>query len=106
MSNICCPKCGEKLSFAVTSQLMNESRMSFEISPNPGELLSARNVGGCIENLDKLLTSIGKDMGAKTTVLIENVSSTEGKIKVDLLLARHKPGVKDRKAAPPAGTEG
>lgn len=102
---ICCPKCGEHLSFEVTSELMDRSRMTFKISPNKGELLSARNVGGAIEQMDKLLVSIGKDMGAKTAVLIEGITTTEGSVEVNLLVTRHDPVVKKRASTRP-GSEG
>lgn len=95
--DICCPKCGEKLSAEVMSKAMDSSRMSFTIAPHPGELLSAKNVGGAIANMDELLAEIGKSMGVHTTVNIESISSENGAIKVNMLLARHEGGLKKRK---------
>jgi hypothetical protein len=91
-----CPHCGGELGFAVMSKLMDESRMSFSLHPHPGELLNARSVGGAIEAMDKLLTAIGKDLDAKVAVLIEGLSYNNGSIQIDLLVARHDPGVKQR----------
>lgn len=87
-ADIKCPKCGEPLGLKLTARLMNESRMSFVLKPHPGELLSARNVGGIIEQMEKLLVAIGKEMGAKTAVLVEGITSEEGAITVNLLLTR------------------
>ena len=94
-----CGKCGEPVAAEAVSKLMNESRMSFSIAPHPGELMNAENVGGSLTQMGKLLRSIGRDMGAQTNVLVENVSTDDdGKITFKLLLARHEPGVKKRKA--------
>ena len=94
--NIKCPHCGELLGLQLTTRLMSESRVSFVIEPHKGELLSARTVGDTITNMEKLLVSIGKDMGAKTAVLVEGLHWAEGTVKVDLLLTRHAPGVTKR----------
>lgn len=86
--NIKCPKCGEPLGLNLTAKLMNESRMAFVVKPADGELLTARNIGGAIEQMDRLLVAIGKDMGAKTAVLVESVTSEQGAVTVNLLLTR------------------
>lgn len=91
-----CPHCGEPLSFQVTTQLMSDSRMSFVLHPNKGELLSARTVGDSITNMEKLLVAVGKDLGVKTTVLVEGLQWTDGSVKVDMIVARHVPGIKQR----------
>lgn len=64
--------------------------MSFAVHPQDGELLSAKTVGGTLAQLDKLLTAIGKDLGVKTTVLVNGVSFDKGSVTVDLLVARHE----------------
>lgn len=88
-----CPHCDKAIGIALTTKLMNESRMSFEISPAEGELLTAYNVGRALAEMDRLLVAIGKDMGAKTVVGLENVSFTDGKVRFHLLLARQGKGV-------------
>lgn len=93
---ICCPHCGEKLNVEISSKLMESSRMSFAIRPNKGELLSARNVGGAIEQMDKLLAAIGREMGVKTAVLVEGMNFNEGAVTVELLVTRRDPKVHKR----------
>ncbi|WP_130229318.1 hypothetical protein [Bradyrhizobium sp. Leo121] len=73
--------------------------MSFTIHPNPGELLSARTVGDSITNMEKLLAAVGKEMGVKTNVLVGGLEWNEGCVKVDMIVARHEPGIKKRAAA-------
>src|SRR3990167_207613 len=92
-----CHKCGEKIRADLVSGVAEQSLMKFRISPHPGEFISARTVGGVIENLDKLLTAVGKDLGVKTQVLVKNVSSKKGEIIFDILVARSLPGIHPRK---------
>lgn len=96
---VICPKCGEPLSFQMTTELMSDSRMSFVIHPHKGELLSARTVGDSISNTEKLLVAVGKELGVKTNVMVEGLTWTDGSVKVDLIVARHEPGITKRKAA-------
>lgn len=94
-----CPSCGEPIGFKLTTKLMSDSRMSFVIHPNKGELLSARTVGDSISNMEKLLIAVGKDLGVKTQVLIEGLEWTDGSVKIDMIVARHEPGLKKREVA-------
>ncbi len=91
-----CPHCAQEIGGQAVSRLMDNSRMSFSITPQEGELLTARNVGSAIEQMDRLLTAIGKDMGVKTVVGVECVSFEKGAITINLLLARHELGLKKR----------
>lgn len=91
-----CPKCGEPLSFQMTTKLMSDSRMSFVIHPNKGELLSARTVGDSISNMEKILVSVGKELGVKTNVMVEGLEWTDGSVKIDMIVARHMPGITKR----------
>lgn len=93
-----CPQCGAKLGFEFVSQFADKSRVSFTITPNPGELLSTKSVGGSIEALGGLFGAVGKELGVKTATLIERITTAEdGTIKVDLVLARHQPGTAKQK---------
>lgn len=94
-----CPKCGEPLSFQMTTKLMSDSRMSFVIHPNKGELLSARTVGDSITNMEKILVAVGKELGVKTNVMVEGLEWTDGSVKIDMIVARHEPGITKRKRA-------
>ena len=94
-----CPKCGEPLSYQMAAQLMSDSRMSFVIHPHKGELLSARTVGDSISNMEKLLVAVGKELGVKTNVMVEGLTWADGSVTVDIIVARHEPGITKRKAA-------
>lgn len=100
-----CPHCGEPIGFQMTTKLMSDSRMSFVIHPNKGELLSARTVGDSISNMEKLLAAVGKELGVKTNVLVEGLEWTDGSVKIDFIVARHEPGITKRKPSSPS-TEG
>lgn len=91
-----CPHCGKDIGLEMVARLKSQSRMSFTFHPHPGELMSARTIGGSLENLEKLLVAVGRELGVKTQVLVEGVSSIDGSITIDLLLARHEPGIAKR----------
>ena len=46
--------------------------------------------------MEKLLVAVGKDLGVKTNVLVEGLEWTDGSVKVDMIVARHLPGIKKR----------
>lgn len=96
--NLKCPHCQKEIGIELTTRLMSNSRMSFTIHPHEGELLSARTVGDSISNMEKLLNAVGKELGAKTAVMIEGLQWTNGSVKIDFLLTRHEAGVKKRPA--------
>jgi hypothetical protein len=99
--DISCPHCGEKLAFEVAAQAMENSKMSFTITPHEGELLGAKTVGGSIENVAALLVSVGKSMDANVQVLVNGLHYNAGAVTVDLLVARSEKGVGKRKKATP-----
>ena len=94
-----CPHCGAELSVEVVSAVMDSSRMAIELSPHDGELLSASNVGGALADMHKLLSAVGREIGVKTNVLVEGVSFVDGKVKFNLLVCRHAPGIRRRGSA-------
>lgn len=108
--DIACPHCGEKLAFEVAAKAMDSSKMSFTITPHDGELLSAKTVGGSIENVSKLLVSVGKAMDANVHVLVNGLHYNAGSVTIDLLVARNDKGVGKRDktvvTAPKGGEHG
>ena len=87
--NTLCPHCQKPLGIEAVSKLMSESRFSFTMQPKEGELLSAGTVGGCIEDIAKLMDASAKDFGAKSRTVVEAISSEpDGTIKVDFLITR------------------
>ena len=93
---LACPTCGAALGLETVTKLMNESRVSFVITPHPGEFLQAKTVGGTIAEFAKILTAEDADLGVTTTVVVESVSSSDGEVTVRFLLCRHKPEIGDR----------
>lgn len=67
-----CPNCGVGLE--VGALLDGDSRLSFEITPADNQMLTARGIGGMIENAAKLFQAIGKDMRIRTEVYVESIA--------------------------------
>jgi hypothetical protein len=80
VSEICCPACGHKANINLTAYLPRETKLAFRLTPKPGELMSAKAIGGSLKALYDLNRSIGKDMGANCTTLVENVEMKDGEI--------------------------
>lgn len=87
MKEALCPHCSKPLGINLVAQLLDESRMAFTITPKEGAFLNARTVAGTLQALERLLASVGKEMGYKTITVVEGVSSSNGEITVDLLLS-------------------
>ena len=84
-----CPKCNERISIGLVAKAAAESRMSFSLTPTKGEKMGLGTVAGSMAALDKLLVSVGKQLGTKTTVLIERFETgEEGQLTVHMLIAR------------------
>lgn len=99
---ITCPKCGTPLGFNVVAKLKEESRLQFKLSPAPNEMLSAKNVGGAIEQMATLLKSCARDQKVTVEVLVDRIETNEdGEITVGMLIARapeHNHGRRKRQA--------
>lgn len=94
-----CPHCSKPLGLELVSNFSGLSRMSFVLSPQPGEFMTARTVGGALENLDKLHAAIAKEMGHKVTTTVHNVTCESGKITFELAIARYVGAGRKRKSA-------
>ena len=90
---ISCPHCNEPLGLNIVNRLTAQSRVKFAISPKDGQLLSAKTVGGTLEQMEKLLVSMGKDMGVRTSVSVESVECDKGAVTFNLLIGRLEKGV-------------
>lgn len=104
MSTVNCSQCGHEMSFETVAEAMDESRMSFTVTPQPGNLISASTIGGTVTQMDKMLRTITRDLGAKTVTLVERVvTEDDGTIRFDLLIARAegKPAKRRKKAVQP-----
>jgi hypothetical protein len=72
-----CPHCKAELSQEFVTHMLDESKFSFTITPNPGSLMMADMVGGVLTNLDKLMAVSGKSVGIETKTLIERIDTDE-----------------------------
>jgi hypothetical protein len=84
-----CPGCGKPLGRVLVAQLKEEHRISYSITPKPGELINTRTLGDTCTHFGKLLEAIGKELGAKTTVLVERIETDDkGEHTIHCLIAR------------------
>ena len=84
-----CPHCGEELGLEVVSRALEDSRMSFSLTPKEGSLMMADTIGGTLVSMAKMLQAVGKELGVKTKVLVEKVTGeADGTVKFDLLISR------------------
>lgn len=72
-----CPNCGEPLHYVPMAKAPPETLMSFSLKPKPGQKLRADTVGGTLMQLQKLMASVGKDLGVKTHTFVDSVEITE-----------------------------
>lgn len=84
-----CPECGAGIWGNLVAKARERAAMSFTIEPKDGDRLGLRHVGEMMVQMEKLLISMGNDMGLKTTVAVEGLSCDDGKVKIDMLIARH-----------------
>ena len=99
-----CPGCGKPLGSVLAARLKEEHRISYSITPKPGELINTRTLGDTCTHFGKLLEAIGKEMGTKTTVLVERIETDEkGEHTIHCLIARVlNPATRKRAAKAPA----
>lgn len=78
-----CPNCQTELSVA---PVLEEQTLYFDIEYPEANKLMAKTVHGVLSNAEKLLQSIGKDMGIPVQVFLDSVEQTPGKLRFGLLL--------------------
>lgn len=87
-----CPHCSEPINIKTLAALANDARFAFIIKPAPGQLMSAKAVGGTIAQMSKLYDAIAKDLGQKVHLLIEKIATDDdGTIRVGFLIATPDP---------------
>ena len=85
-AEICCPNCGTPASNLV-SLLKERHSIEWRIVPAPGQMLSADMVGATLRQWSRLLRTFGAEHGARTTVLVESISTdAEGAVTFRLLV--------------------
>lgn len=85
----CCPHCHEPIGLDMVARAASEATLSYRITPKEGHLLDIETIGGTLNALSKLLKSAGRDMDAKTTVLLKQaITHPNGEIQFDVLIAR------------------
>jgi hypothetical protein len=83
-----CPKCGEPFSLQMVAKASDECRMRFSLNSDDGHLLSAKTIGGCLEQVFKLNAAVGKDVGYNCITLVEKIEPQENGFCFHLLLVR------------------
>lgn len=86
---VLCPHCSKAIHAGVVARLADSSKVAFRLVPAKGELLDAATVGGTMEQFQKLLVAIGRDMGMNTVVLVESLTTdADGAIELKAIVAR------------------
>lgn len=84
-----CPHCGKAFGAEMVARLADESRITWSLTPSPGEFMSAESVGGSLAALAQLLKEIGKNVGCSTEIVVERMETDEGgKITARLRICR------------------
>lgn len=74
MSDIKCPKCEAEFNVENFATVPPEQRLTFSIERAGGDvMLSAATCAGYIGNIDKLLKSVAKEIGARVHVFVERI---------------------------------
>lgn len=88
-SGVLCPNCSHPFSLQMVAKAKSESKMSFRLSPAPGELLDIQTLVGSAGAFGKLLVAVGKDLGYNTVVLVDRIFTEEdGALRIDVMIAR------------------
>lgn len=85
MATVKCHSCGTDNYFEVTTELAKDQTLFMEIGYT-GDLLKAATVWQTIQNFEKLLVAVGKDLNSKTSVSIKSINQSEGKLRVEFFV--------------------
>lgn len=83
-----CPNCG--MQFEAVATLSAESRMWFEIAPEPGQYLSAASVGRALESFDKVFEALGGAQGVSVKMMVTGLEYDEGKVRIGVNVVRFR----------------
>jgi len=69
-----CPKCAHEMELEVFATVPDAQRLTLRIDRGPdASMMSAATMSGFVGNMDKLLKSVAKQIGAKVHVFVERV---------------------------------
>lgn len=89
MVGVKCPHCDQELGLETVNEALKESRFIFALTPKEGSLMQAHTVGGTMVQMEKFFAALGRDMGVKTTLMVEKIETDPaGKIEVHFLVGR------------------
>lgn len=91
MPEFCCPQCGHKANLELSAVLPSESKVSIVVQPLPDQMMSAKAIGGVLENFHKLQAAVARQIGVKCDTLIEHVSMENGAIRFDFRVLNVQP---------------
>jgi len=89
---ITCPSCNAQHNFELAADMRGDHYLSFKITPTPGGALSPLFVGGMMRSFERLLVSIGRDVGMTTAVVLRNLSidDRDDSVVIDVMIMRRK----------------
>lgn len=79
-----CPQCGHEFNVSISAHVPNEQRFSMSIE-SESPLLSARAVGEKLAAIDRVMSSVAKEIGGKIAVMIEKIEYEPHKLVVGFL---------------------
>lgn len=86
---VTCSKCGHEMAVHITAVVPDEQRMVFSISRDQGrQEMSAKTCAAFIANIEKMLTAVAKDIGAKVHVFVESIDWKPEEVRFHFLVAR------------------
>lgn len=89
--NVTCSHCNKDMNIELLADLSKDSRITFRITPESGAMLQARDVGAALTAFAKLLIAADKELGQKTVVMLERVSTdADGSMNFDAICIRKK----------------
>lgn len=96
MAGVKCPHCNGVLGLETVNDALKESRFIFALTPKEGSLMQAHTIGGTMVQMEKLFAAFAKEIGVKTTLLVEKIETDPaGKIEVHFLVGRVRMAAKE-----------
>lgn len=82
-----CPHCKEFVQLTAIED--DDAGLTMEITPNEGQLLDARTVGGFITDTAKLMAATCKDAMIRTKTFVQSMETdADGKLRVRFLVTK------------------
>lgn len=93
-----CPKCKEKFAVVASARRQAETVLTYELTLEPGHMVSASTVGESISAFERLMKVMSKDMGGTCLTLIKDMSLKDNKIRFDFLIVTNESALYEKNA--------